>query len=70
MKKITKKIVSIITSLLIPGSCSELNAYDEEINQDTKIYLIAILISSLFIYNSFGPIDEPALETLSFIINL
>ena len=47
-----------------------LNAYDEEINQDTKIYLIAILISSLFIYNSFGPIDEPALETLSFIINL
>ena len=47
-----------------------LNAYDEEINQDTKIYLIAILISSLFIYNSFVPIDEPALETLSFIINL
>ena len=47
-----------------------LGAYDEEINQDTKIYLIAILISSLFIYNSFGPIDEPAIETLSFIINL
>ena len=32
--------------------------------------MIAILISSLFIYNSFGPIDEPAIETLSFIINL
>ena len=47
-----------------------LGAYDEEINQDTKIYLIAILISSLFIFNSFGPIDEPAIETLSFIINL
>ena len=30
MKKITKKIVSIITSLLIPGSCSELKALDDD----------------------------------------
>ena len=35
---------------------------DEEINQDTKIYLITILISSLFIDNSFVPIDEPAMK--------
>ena len=47
-----------------------LGAYDEEINHDTKIFLISILISSLFIYNSFGAIDENAINSLSFILNL
>ena len=47
-----------------------LGAYDEEINHDSKIFLIAILISSLFIYNSIGTIDENALSNLSFILNL
>ena len=47
-----------------------LGAYDEEINHDTKIFLIAILISSLFIYNSFGTIDENSLNNLSLILNL
>ena len=47
-----------------------LGAYDEEINHDTKIFLIAVLISSLFIYNSFGAIDENAINSLSFILNL
>jgi hypothetical protein len=31
-----------------------LGAYDEEQNHDTKIFVISILISSLFILNSFG----------------
>ena len=47
-----------------------LGAYDEEINHDSKIFLIAVLISSLFIFNSFGAIDENAINTLSFILNL
>ena len=47
-----------------------LGAYDEEINHDSKIFLISILISSLFIYNSIGTIDENALSNLSFILNL
>ena len=47
-----------------------LGAYDEEINHDSKIFLIAILLSSLFIYNSFGTIDEVALNNLSLILNL
>lgn len=47
-----------------------LGAYDEEINHDTKIFLIAILISSLFLFNSFGNIDENAINTLSFVLNL
>ena len=47
-----------------------LGAYDEEINHDSKIFLIAILISSLFIFNSFGAIDETAMNSLSFVLNL
>ena len=47
-----------------------LGAYDEEINHDSKIFLIAILISSLFIFNSFGAIDETAINSLSFVLNL
>ena len=47
-----------------------LGAYDEEINHDSKIFLIAVLISSLFIYNSFGAIDEMAINSLSFVLNL
>ena len=47
-----------------------LGAYDEEINHDSKIFLIALLISSLFVYNSIGTIDENALSNLSLILNL
>ena len=47
-----------------------LGAYDEEINHDSKIFLIAILISSLFVYNSFGAIDENQITDLSFVLNL
>ena len=47
-----------------------LEAYDEEINHDSKIFLIAILISSLFIFNSFGAIDETAINSLNFVLNL
>jgi len=47
-----------------------LGAYDEEINHDSKIFLVAVLISSLFILNSFGNIDENSINTLSFILNI
>ena len=47
-----------------------LGAYDEEINHDSKIFLIAVLISSLFVYNSFGTIDENQINNLSFVLNL
>ena len=47
-----------------------LGAYIEEINHDTKIFLIAVLISSLFIFNSFGAIDEISITSLSLILNL
>jgi hypothetical protein len=47
-----------------------LGAYDEEVNHDSKIFLIAVLISSLFLLNSFSSIDENAINNLSLILNL
>lgn len=47
-----------------------LAAIDEDHNHDSKIFLLTILLCSLFIYNSVGTIDENALNSLSLAINL
>jgi hypothetical protein len=47
-----------------------LGALDEDSNHDTRIFSLAILLSSYFIYNSVGSIDESALQNLSLVINL
>jgi hypothetical protein len=38
-----------------------LGALDEDSNHDARIFSLAILFSSCFIYNSVGSIDENAL---------
>ena len=38
-----------------------LGALDEDSNHDVRIFSLAILLSSYFIYNSMGSIDEMAL---------
>jgi hypothetical protein len=35
-----------------------------------KIFSLAVLLSTTFIYNSVGNIDENALQTLSLVLNL
>lgn len=47
-----------------------LGALDEDSNHDVRIFSLAILLSSFFIYNSVGSIDENALSQLSLVINL
>jgi hypothetical protein len=43
---------------------------DESANHDSRIFLFSLLLSSSFIYNSTGSIDENAINTLNLIINL
>jgi hypothetical protein len=38
-----------------------LGAFSEEQNHDTRIFLLALLLSSYFLFNSMGTIDETAL---------
>ena len=47
-----------------------IGAFDEDQNHDTKVFMFALLLSSYFIYNSMGTIDESAINNLSLIINL
>jgi hypothetical protein len=47
-----------------------IGAVDEDQNHDTKIFTLAILASSCFIYNSTGSIDENAIQNLSLVVNL
>jgi hypothetical protein len=37
---------------------------------DAKLFTLSILISSVFVYNQLGHIDEKAIENMSLIINL
>jgi hypothetical protein len=43
---------------------------DEDNNHDVRIFSLAVLLSSYFIYNSMGQIDENALTNLSLVVNL
>jgi hypothetical protein len=42
-----------------------IDALDANDTHDVRIFTLALLLSSAFIYNSMGPIDETALQTLS-----
>ena len=47
-----------------------LGAFNESQNHDVRIFTLAILLSSNFIYNSMGSIDETALTQLNLVVNL
>lgn len=47
-----------------------IGALDEDQTHDTRIFTLAILAASTFIYNSTGSIDENALQNLSLVVNL
>ena len=42
-------------------------ALDTDSNHDIRIFTLAILLSSYFLYNSVGGIDESALQNLNFV---
>jgi hypothetical protein len=44
-----------------------IDALDADSTHDVKIFTLALLLSSLFIYNSVGAIDESSLQTLSLV---
>jgi hypothetical protein len=47
-----------------------LGAVDVDTSHDSRIFSLVMLLSSCFIYNSMGSIDEMALENLGLIIDL
>lgn len=47
-----------------------LGSIEEGSNHDSRIFALVMLLSSCFIYNSMGSIDENALDCLSLIVDL
>ena len=47
-----------------------LGAFNATDTHDSRIFALALLLSSYFIYNSVGTIDESAINTLSLVANL
>ena len=45
-------------------------ALDQDSSHDCQIFALILLLSSIFMYNSMGPIDENAISNLSVVINL
>lgn len=57
------------TSVLIIDT-EGLGAFDANDSHDTKIFALALLLCSYFIYNSVGKIDEDAIGRLSLVCNV
>jgi hypothetical protein len=47
-----------------------IGSLDADATHDTKIFALALLLSSQFIYNSVGSIDEAAISTLSLVLQV
>jgi len=47
-----------------------LNSVQRDATLDAKLFTISLLLSSTFLYNSIGHIDEQALDNLSLVVNL
>jgi GTPase SAR1 family protein len=47
-----------------------LNSCNRDINIDTKIFTLSVILSSYFIYNCLNSIDEATLESLSLVVHL
>ena len=47
-----------------------IGALDQDSTHDSRIFALSILLSSCFLYNSVGSIDESSIENLSLVVNL
>jgi len=47
-----------------------IDAYDQTTQYSTQIFSLAVLLSSLFVYNQMGGIDEAALDRLSLVTEM
>ena len=65
---ISKKLIKVHDDLdVIIMDTEGIDALDASSLHDTKIFTLGLLLSSVFLYNSVGHIDETAVQTLSFM---
>jgi hypothetical protein len=47
-----------------------LGSTEEDVNHDLRLFSITLLLSSAFLYNSVGSIDENAIDSLGLVLRL
>jgi hypothetical protein len=45
-----------------------LGSTEEDQNHDLRLFSITLLLSSIFLYNTMGAIDEPAIDSLGVVL--
>ena len=58
------EIIEIKEGKAIVIDCEGFGGIDESDTHDTRVFLIAMVLSSFMVYNSVGPIDEGSLNGL------
>ena len=66
----TNKSDSSPESAVIVLDVEGLGSFEGNVEHDSKIIMLGILLSSLLIFNSAGPIDEPSLSGLSLVVEM
>lgn len=66
----TKLLMSPQGYPLLVVDTEGIGSLDADNTHDTRIFALALLLSSYFIYNSVGTIDEAALQNLSLVLNI
>ena len=67
--KVDENGESLYTNVLVIDT-EGLGAFDADDSHDTKIFALALLLCSYFIYNSIGKIDEESIGRLSLVANV
>ena len=57
-------------TLVVVRDTEGFGAVTEGHNHDSRVILFSMLLSSMFVYNSVGNIDENALQTLGLVVNM
>ena len=47
-----------------------LGSTEEDVNHDLRLFSLTLLLSSMFIYNTLGSIDEQAIDSLGLVLRL
>lgn len=65
-----KKVVTVDGHAAIIVDTEGIDALDADDTHDVRVFTLALLLSSSFLYNSVGALDETALQTLSLMVRV
>lgn len=69
--QVITRFLNDLSNCLLGAFCADLGSVLQQTGQySTQIFSLAVLLSSLFVYNQMGGIDEAALDKLSLVTEM